>query len=179
MKKLLDILVDIMLFSFLLIILAMPFLVSFNLDPVLYKAKSSKVAGVSSSTFTTFTLNESFSTSQKFFVKESSNDNNTYTLTLTLSAGNKFNDSFSIGDILNQTDSSQTLQAKIYGKKQELKGINISLTIGETNATLFNGIDSSQKEFVLQPQTKQTVNLQVQSNQSFAYPIEVKLEIKT
>ena len=74
MKRLLTILTDAFLFSFLLIILAMPVLVSFNLDPRFYLVEQSGVAGVSDvkgRDLIKFSIKEDFTKSERIFYTDS------------------------------------------------------------------------------------------------------------
>ncbi|MDD3647865.1 MAG: hypothetical protein PHS44_05210 [Candidatus Dojkabacteria bacterium] len=179
MRKLLEIGVDAILFLFLLIIFAVPLLVSFNLDPELYYPEQPDVAGVSrvaGDSIYRFRLTEKFDMSNHIIVTESAREGNLYRINFRVLPENSAVEYLKIGDLVNESGVNARYSCQLFGTESALSGSSVWLRYAEQEQLLFDG--ESFKKVDLQLVSGDTIELTVLYDSEKTNHFETNLELE-
>ncbi len=146
MQKLLEILGDCFLFIFFLLIVLLPVIVSFNLDPQLYQVES-KIAGVSDFIGGQNSL-FSFKLKDKNAVDSFDEEVNRYTARLVLDSLDDREQSFTLGTLTNESSKSVKINVEIL-LQGESDNMRIYLQTGDKRSLLLGKGNSSKTDFML------------------------------
>lgn len=183
MRKLLSVLGDLFLFSFLIVIFILPILVSFNLDPKVYTSKSPQVAGVSNDRKNTpysdsnYTFNEILSSTDGIIVTDSDKVEDTYEVKAKLVSGYKSYESLSLGEVINNSSETLNIQIKLYLDEDALKGSIISANMNNEKIELFDGDNSFKQIYSLDPNESVPIEFEFNFPDPIYFESFVKLEI--
>ncbi|MBN2016007.1 hypothetical protein JW766_04200 [Candidatus Dojkabacteria bacterium] len=181
MKKLLQVSTDAILFCFLILILLLPLLVSFNLDPTVSRASEPQVAGVNTSAQYDpgyFLVEESISATDQISVIDSNCGENKYTINFSLQKGNNFLQTLEVGKIVNRGNTDIVVSANLFTNVESLKGSVVELKSGENFFLLFDGENRKEVTILLSPQEIHDTKLLIRSNQAKRYDIDIRLELR-
>ncbi|MBU0975822.1 MAG: hypothetical protein ABIE03_01580 [Patescibacteria group bacterium] len=182
MKKLLEIGLDVVLFMFVLVIFAVPVLVSFNLDPELYYAEQPQVAGatkVAGENLFGFEVKEGYERSSKIIVLKSQRESNIYKVSFRLLPETSDLETFKIGSLANEGTTGIKFVSRLYGDKSALKGSTIWLKTGDKERTMFDGKDFLGATFELMQDESFDVEIVIESNQSIHFETDLKFEVRS
>lgn len=180
MKKLLELSVDFFLFCFLLIILIVPLLVSFNLDPQLFVPKS-KVAGVQDVQTDqqlplTFEQNDQLDEQIKELSIEKKS--NAYVVDVALDARGSFDQMFEFGTIRNDSTQPMAVDVRLYANQDALYGIVSKLHMEDNSYLLYNGSEFTDVHVTMEPHGKMPLQLELHSNFAVNYELPLKVQVK-
>jgi len=181
MKKLLNTSIDILLFSVLIVILLVPFVISLNLDPKLYEKSSNNVAGVISvndSLKNYIQYTDEFSSNERLFFKNSIYKQNTYKIQFRLSRGENFENDFYIGTLQNHSDSDKYIYVNLLGDKDKLADMTISALVDDKEYVLSDAKNLTPNDITISPNTRTGISLQIYSKYNLNYEQDFTLEIK-
>lgn len=174
-KKISGATLDVFLFCFLLLILVMPMLVSFNLDPKLYVEEGQNVAGVADTTQTRRLLfRESTINSEQIAVDDTAISNDSYRSTIHIHKGVPINQTISLGTIENPTNEDRTYLVQLFGNTEEIEGFKIS-AFGEI---LFDGNELLPAKIKIKQKMSQSISLHISSETPVNYPVSFRFEIQ-
>jgi len=181
MKKLLTLGTDVFLFTFLVVILIMPLLVSFNLDPQLYEAVRSHVAGVqtiSSEENNGMIFEDANTTSMRIRREKGKHGTNAYILDYSLIAGSPFDETILLGTASNPAQENVTYVVNIYGAREGLADMRIFLVADEEQFVLFDGIDFHEAIVSVEALSQKDFSLNIRSDVSVYFAQRLRLEIR-
>lgn len=178
MKRLIASIFDLFLFCFLLIILGMPLIVSFNLDPELYDAPTANVAGVQDSKNKkgTFDFKEKQSTMGRTQTLESRITPTSYSVTLKIDGGSAIEEKIPLGSISIHDTPNILANAYITSDYEDINNLNVQLIIGSVD---YNFEDQTTEEISLSTQTEEDVELKISSTYAIHFPITLTLTIRS
>lgn len=168
------------LFSFLLIILVVPLLVSFNLDPQVYQANAPKVAGVATivnDDIIDFIIEEDINASNRIFIDDSKKEGNKYEMSFKIAPGSDLNDSLRIGKIINKGSKNINLGINLFSDKKAIEGVNVSAKLNNEEQLLFNGEEFRTVRFELEPDGVGELEIKLNSDFAVKYSVEMKVEV--
>lgn len=183
MKKFFEITTDLFLFSFLLIIMIIPLLVSLNLDPKLYSIKPSthsSIAGVSheaSERLFNFDLEQEGypSKEEKLYTEKLKNR---YLVTYKYDPSSGSPDNIKLGELRNNENQVIKFLANTYLDKHELKGIKVAMVINDEELLLFDGERFIEQSFTIPPSSRASIYIGVQKHSMLFYSTEISTEIR-
>jgi hypothetical protein len=181
MKKLLNITGDILLFSLLLIILVLPLLVSFNLDPKLRKVDTPVVAGVADSLVeksTYLNVDENFILSDNLSVLDTEESGDKYLLRFQVNGLGINRSKINIGKLVNEQNATINYTAELLAKKEDLQSTKVFVKSEEGNKYLFdqNGFHIVTSQ--LAPEEKKSFEVIFQPTSPLSYSFEASIEIR-
>ncbi len=182
MKKLLGIVSDIFLLNFLLIIFIIPLLVSFNLDPKLYNAGASNVAGVSTSRNNSendFVIERNFSSSDRVFINDFTKENGKYSVNFHIAPGNQLDEHFSIGEIINNNSELVRVRAEVFSDRREIEDVFIYVRKGDLMYQLYDGDNYKEAELDINSNSNDEFQIVFTSDLAIKYFFDVELSLNT
>ena len=180
-KKLFGIFGDMFLFSLLLIIFLLPLLVSFILDPRLYRENPTDVAGVSDdelSSQSDFIIEEELKRSERVSILDSEKKKSLYEVKFKISGGDQFDETLKIGKVLNKGNRPARYILDLFADKEAIKGVSVQLEIDEVKHTLFDKNTFAEKHFVIEAQGQRELTIKILSDFAIRYDIELRVELR-
>lgn len=181
MNKLLGLFSDLFLFVFLLLILLMPLIISFNLDPQVHEGEKYYVAGVSdiySNNNVNYTFTEENMSSDQLVKENIKRINNRYELTYKLMPGDLSDEKVFLGTLENKSDEKLKYDIHLYGERDDLKGISIYILLKDQRYILFDGENFNNINFLAEPFSEISFIVEINSNTAIYYSQRLKIGIQ-
>jgi len=181
MKKLLKLSFDIILFSFLILIFLIPFVVSLNLDPKLYEKPNSDVAGVSTSideTSSYIEFSEFFKSNDRLFIRNSTYQNNTYKIDFKYTKGDRAENTFELGKINNSLGRDITVNIDIWGPENNFADLLIDIKVNDQEYNLLENSKSTNLNILIPSNSNSNIYLDIKSKQTINYDRNFNLILK-
>ncbi len=179
MKKLLSLIIDSFLFVFLITILIVPVVVSFNLEPRVTNNVNSSVAGVKDERSYVL-IEENLEMSENVKIVDLSNVGSSYNVNLTLLSGNDKRAFLVLGNLINKSDTKNAYKISIYDTKKEVEDLDliIYVSVEGRRYNLYNKREIGGITFNLQPHENVRISFDFYLQESLKEDKSLTIEIQ-